>query len=353
MSRKKILIVGATTNGNGAVSSIIDTVLSENTDYEFYCVGYGDRQSTDHPTPNIHNITFKDPFVTNIFYRAKDKIYRTVGIENYAVSSLYIFNKLLHLCKEHSFDMIVSASGWFCFTSAAYKIAKIKKIEFRMIYFDPFTNNAFTRNSKLRAKQEHTWLSYASKMFYDVDNDHPETKEFREKQIGFKEPLRKREFKRPKNNHIIYGGFFYTDIRSPDGIYQLGELFRDSDKKIVCFSNLKEKGIFDNLEFKGLVPHDEFVTICEEAFAFIYIGNRGIGAKSSKYLEYISFQKPIIGIDVEPDNDVKKYKYYIDISDAQLKNKLDEISMSELSSYDSTLDYSDRSPKALFDLLFS
>jgi hypothetical protein len=62
-----------------------------------------------------------------------------------------------------------------------------------------------------------------------------------------------------------------------------------------------------------------------EAKALIYIGNSGGNSKSSKYLEYISWKKPIVGINVETDNEVRKYKYYFDEKDPDLILKLNKI----------------------------
>ena len=352
MNQRNILIVGTTSIDTDTVSTIMNGILKKkDLRTSFTCIGYSEKDYKKRIEENIECIGVKDPF-KKIKYRFLRRVFLLLNRDNYALTHEYILRKIVKNCGDKKFDLIASCSGRFCHTCAAYKYAKTNKIPLRIIYFDSFVDNPYTRNRTLREKIENCWFSYANKVFVNVEAENYKWKGINKIEY-FKIPINEQNCLYERGHNYIYGGLFYKGIREPAGIIELAEKLDNCPDKIVCFSNCVEQLQHRNISSFGLISHNSFLEECKKAKALIYIGNTGTKAKSSKYLEYISLHKPIIGINVSDDDEVRKYPFFFDADMKDLIEQIDSIKEDSLNVYRPINDYSDRDPSLIYQRFFS
>ncbi len=352
---KKILIVGITKNGMGATSGIMTEIMSKiPEDCELYFCGYEGKCGI---SKSKYNLSLPDPRYgikwSAVCYRIQRKILYKLGKENFllGVKSIYThLQKYAYL----NFDMVLGIAGLFGFMEAAYQFAHKNHIPFKLVYFDPFTNHSLAKNIYKREKVEHRWLAYADKVYYNLENLVPKHLQKLTKFVGFYIPFGPKKLTGWKQNDtLIYGGSFYKGIRDPELLYRFADSIKNSGVSIECYSSLKYCPKNVNIYFAPMLSRKQFEQKCLSARALIYIGNSDKNLKSSKYLEYMAWHKPIIGINIEPDNEVRKYKYYLDADDPELIEKLKRITPQELLAYNPLVDFPNRDPQKLADELFS
>lgn len=352
--KKRILIVGASVEGRNAVSQIMSRIITQNNDEcEFFLFGYDYGSVNNQQNKNAFDLKVPDPY-TLFRYRFARKLLNMFHMDQYKLTSKYEFSRLNWICEGKSFDQVVAVSGLFCHVATAFRYAKMKSIPLSIVYFDPFVENRSTRNKKKRASVEARWFEYATFVYCNEENVLPSVNRFREKIIPFKIPIEVSSEYVDDNNSkdIVYGGMFYQDIRTPDGVYTLARQIAKSDYQITCYSNLQNERGAENLRFLPLIGAQAFAEKCKTAAALIYVGNRGGNSKSSKYLEFVALKKPIIGIQVETDNEVRNYPFYIDASLPNLIERLNMLRHMNREEYDPYKTYPDRDPRALFVKLF-
>ena len=343
---RKILIVGASFGAQDAVSGIMTDLAAyapENT--ELYFCGFNKEKPV-----NEHNIYLPIP---NFKSELKRKICTALQIDTCVQNSGIILSYLQKY--EHlKFDLVIALGGVFGFIEAAYKFARKNNIPLKIVYFDPFSNNLFAKNPQKRRALEKRWLNYADNLYFNADNTCPDYLKTYPKVKPFYIPL----FLRPvhpciPNNTLIYGGTFYRRIRKPELLYNFANSVANKGFKIQCYSTLKKYPENTEIEFYPIISRADFEKRCRLAQALIYIGNSAGGdSQSSKYLEYIALHKPVIGVNVEADNEVRKYKYYLDEKDPQLPQKLNAIKQTDLAAYNPFDDFPHRAPQTLADMLF-
>jgi len=353
---KKILVVGASVNGSDAVSNIA-TLLADcgNENYLFYFLGFGDKNGNKKKINGIKDLTIVDPFKKNIFYRLLRKAMYIFKIDNAKLASHYVYKKIKKECNGIKFDYIISMSGRFCYTFAAFKYANKNRITMRIIYFDNFVDNMYTRNKKMRIREEKKWLEYVDNIFYNDENKNCLVHNKSDKFVPFKIPISNKivDIKHAElNNYLIYGGSFYKGMRDSNELYKLACKLVGTKYKIKCYSNLINPVKNDKIEFNDFVSHDEFVNECKKATALIYIGNSNEDVVSSKYLEYISLKKIIVGINVNKNEEVRKYLYYFDYDNEDLIKKIENVKCSNINCYNPYVDFPNRSPVELFKKFF-
>lgn len=343
--KRKILIVGASFGAQDAVSGIMtDLAAYTPADTELYFCGFNKEKQQ-----NAHNIYLPIP---NFKSEIKRKICTALQIDTCTQNSDIILNhlqKYSHL----KFDLVIAVGGVFSFIEAAYIFATENKTPLKIVYFDPFSNNLFTKNPQKRQTIEKRWLAYADNLYFNADNNCPDYLKKNPKVKLFYIPL----FLRPvqtctPNSTLIYGGTFYRRIRKPKLLYNFACTVANKGFKIQCYSTLKHYPKNTGIDFYPILNRADFEKRCQAAQALIYIGNAGGDAQSSKYLEYIALRKPVIGVNVEANNEVRKYKFYLDEKDPQLPQKLNTIKQEELLAYNPFDDFPHRMPQVLADMLF-
>ena len=352
---KKVLIVGINKNGSDAVSNIIFPLIENyGKDNMFYCLGFAADNLKDKSSSNIINIPIKNPFVSNYFYRILRKFMHIVKIDNAKLASLYIYRSIRKYCKKINFDLIISMSGRFCYTVASYKYAKKKNIRLKIVYFDPFVDNIFSLNKKMRIRTEKKWLEKADKIYYNNENISPKVYNNSNKFIPFKIPIEHQLLhnKKKSSNYFMYGGTFYKGIREVDQLYKFAKKLANTKYYIRCYSNLINPKRDEKIKFYPLLNHDLYVRECVNSDALIYIGNNDKNVISSKYLEYIAMRKIIIGINVGKSEEIRKYPFYFDANDSDLLNKINIIDKKALNNYNPYIDFADRNPNKIFNEIF-
>ena len=353
---KKILIVGATSGGSNAVSQIIYRIISSgNEDCVFFLFGFNEGSFAARTKSNVHDILVKNPFKV-IFIRALRKIKVLLKQDIILFPTIYTYLLLEQKCRILDPDLIVAVSGRFCYAEAAYLFAKKHNIPLRIVCFDPFkSNTVFYINEKKRESVYSRWIKYSEKIFWNFENVVLGSDKSNIKTSVFKIPIGNvvNENKSDKRS-IVYGGSFYGDHRTPEGLYKLNKLLSGTSYHIYCFSNYHDDNSYENLTFVSLVDPDKYSDICNNATAFIYIGNVNTNSISSKYLEYVVYKKPIIGIQVQQNNEVRKYPYYIDMEAEgdHIVSKLTEYCLLDKTDYLPTSTYPDRDPKFIFREFF-
>lgn len=349
---KKILVIGAAQGGKDPVSSIMTSLAAyaPNTAEVYFFSFRRKAEQTNGPSdvsvPDLHTIT--SPLTW--WFQGKKRLYNVLKWDNCLWASSYAYYKLSRLTTQ--FDVVIGVGGLFYYIEAAYWLSVRRKIPLKLVYFDPFTQNIATRDLPLRKRLEQKWLAYADVLYYNLENTPPEIRS--EKTKGFYIPIFPRVLPDwQRNNTFLYGGNFYRQIRTPDGLYDFARSIQSTGWRIECYSNLQKPQPLKPIKFGPLLPHNDFKHKCAQAGALIYIGNTGGEARSSKYLEYISYRKPVIGIQVAPDDPVRRYKYYLDATDLNLIKKLDAISADELKNYNPWVDFPEREPQAWAAHLFS
>lgn len=356
---QKILIVGASLSSNDAISNIINNMLAcMNEDIIFYVFGYSNYNSVQaNLSPQIVDLSVENPRVKFI-YRALDKMYRLVHLDREAITSVYAYQKMKYLCRGKKFDLIVSLSGLFCFANIAYKYSKKNNIPLRTVYFDPYVDNLYTLNIRKRKSKELKWAKQSEVILYNAENSRPKYIDA-SKTIPFKIPIfissirisDPKDIDEELSNALVYGGTFYPGIRTPDGLFELADKIAGTNIKIFCYSTFIHDAYKNILYFKPLLTANEYKKVCAKAKGFIYIGNNGGNSTSSKFLEYISFKKPIVGINVSELDEVRRYPYYIDIYD-DVYNKLTHIDQDIINGYNPYIDFPDRKPEKFFNKIF-
>ena len=342
--KRKILILGASLGAQDAVSGIMTDMagyLSEG--QELYFCGFG---NVDSVQADKNNIIIPTP---GHLYR------RILTLLQLDTCTLYTKSILAALKKYEGikFDLVIGVSGVFSFMEAAYTFAVKNNIPFKIVYFDPFVNNRFTKSQKQRKRIEEKWLARADNLYFNIENECPAYLQKSAKLKYFYIPMFLKPYKNCKTEKtLIYGGTFYRKIREPKLLYDFAKKIKGKGFKIECYSELKRYPKNLGIDFFPKLKREDFDKRCQKALALIYAGNSGGDCKSSKYLEGIALHKPVIGINVEPDNEVRKYKYYLDADDQKLIEKLNSITQEELANYNPFNDFKHRDPKKLTDMLF-
>ena len=359
MKNKNILIIGASINSNDAVSNIIKKLLlCGDNSFTFYIFGY-DRYKNEYnieqskSKPRIIDLSIPNPQL-KLCYRVLDKMYRILHHDRDSITSMYAYYRLQRQCKGISFDLIVSLSGLFSFANISYKFSKKNNIPLRMVYFDPYVDNIYTNNYRKRKRKEIRWAKHSELVLYNCENHKPRYMEIT-KTIPFKIPIFEVPIevldKKTKSDYLVYGGSFYPKIRDPYGLFGLADKLEGCNTRIYCYSNFSHEPYKDILFFYSQLSSKEYEKKCINAKGLIYIGNIGGNSVSSKFLEYISYHKPIIGINVNNVDEVRRYPFYFDMSD-NIGDKLRKIDSEKLIKYDAYVDYPDRRPEMLFAKMF-
>ena len=352
---KHILIVGCTAIDSDAVSPIIKNIIEQaDNEQSFVCIGYSEKSFVKRINDNLVSIGIKDPFLGNnaISYRILRRLYLWLNKDNFLLSTRYAFKKIKTLIKDEQFDLIIGCSGRFCFSEVGYKLAKERLIPLRLAFFDSCVYNPYVRNRAKRLKKQNEWISYAQKLLINIEAQSRLQDSDLSKTEFFKIPIRNRQvsFDRDSKNYI-YGGTFYKNIREPDDIIKFADSLENDKDIVICYSNIPQEKSNNKIKFRKILPYAEFIDVCQSAKALIYIGNKGTDVVSSKFLEYLSLKKPIIGINVSEKDDVRKYPFYFDSDDDLLCEKIDSITINDLCGYDCYSDYPDRNPVYLYRLL--
>ncbi len=345
--KQKILIVGAGLGASDAVSGIMTNLanLVLNKQEVYFC----GPNSIGTLLEDEHNIYVPIPNLKSEIYRKIRTLFRLDS----CISDAKLIFSILEKYANLEFDLVIAVGGVFSFIEAAYLFSLKYNIPLKIIYFDPFANNVFSINPKKRMQIEKRWLSYADVLLFNIENTCPSYLQRSPKLKYFYIPM----FLKPVKNltqdrTLVYGGAFYRHIRTPKLLYDFALSIKNKGFTIECYSQLKHCPQDIGIKFFPTLRRKDFEKRCQSASALIYIGNSGGDSKSSKYLEYIAMHKPIIGINVEPDNIVRKYKYYIDERDPHLIDKLNNINQDEILAYSPYIDFPNRNPKTLTDILF-
>lgn len=356
---KKILIVGASLSSNDAVSIIVNNLLTSKTDdIIFYVFGYSSyKKAQGDISTQIVDLSIKDPRV-KIIYKILNKTCKLVHFDQESITSAYAYRMMKHMCHGLKFDLIVSLSGPFCFANIAYRYSKKHNIPLRTVYFDPYVDNLYALNKKKRKRKELKWAKQSEVVLYSAENSIPRYTNIT-RTISFKIPIfissvqsvEKKNSCEDFSNYFVYGGTFYPGVRSPDSLFELADRINGTNTKIYCYSTFVHNIYKNILYFKPLLSANEYKKVCSKARGLIYIGNSGGNSTSSKFLEYISLKKPIIGINVSKVDEVRKYPYYIDISD-DICAKLVNFEQYIMNDYNPYIDFPDRRPEIFFDQLF-
>lgn len=283
-------------------------------------------------------------------YKIIRKLCGFIKVDYFSLSTNYLLKHIPNEYENIPFDIVYGVSGLFCYSNVAYEFAKKHAYRLRLIHFDPFINPRLQNTINRRRYYENNWLQYAEMLFFDTDNHHPDNIGYKDKIIPFRIPIEVRSISKDFGSYYLYGGIFYEKIRNPSLLLDFCKENIDID--VQCYSNYKADCTLTNLQLNPLIDHDVFVEKCKNAAGLIYIGNTGIKSVSSKYLEYIGMRKPIIGINVEKVNDVRKYPFFVDVNEKGWKDKLRIISKKELEQYNPYFDYPDRNPNDTFKLFF-
>lgn len=350
---KKILIIGMNFDNSNAVSNIMKSIITSSDEkLQITCIDFSSKTYTSKSPNGIINITFKNPY-ENLIYKILRHIAIRLKLEDYPITSLYLDLKMKKTILDNNFDVVYGISGLFAFTYSAYKYSKQNNLPLRIINFDPFANGTLARKVKQRRRVEEACLKYADIMYYNADNIAPNYKQYKEKLKPFYIPIPTYD---TSDNHVadylVYGGIFYQSIRNPILLYNFVKENIDSLNEVFCYSNIIDEMKIPNLKMLPLLPQEEFIKKCKNAKALIYIGNKNANSKSSKYLEYIALKKPIIGINVEKDNEVRKYPFYFDESQKNLMEKINSINNKSIIDFEPLTIYPHRNPKSIFNELF-
>ena len=353
---KRILVVGAAKRGKDAVSGIMESLVAyapESTGIYFFSFRKEEEKvpdSFDWSVADLH--TLLSPITW--WFQGKKRLFRVFKWDDCLWASSYAYYKLNRLAKNIRFDAVIGVAGLFYYTQAAYLFACKHNLPLKLVYFDPFTNNITTRNLARRLAIEKQWLGYAKQVYYNAENILPEEGILKKKAIPFYIPISLKSLQNwCRNNSLVYGGNFYPQIRQPNGLYELAQSLQDTDWKIECYSNLRNHPVMNNVKFAPLLQRSAFEQRCNQAGALIYIGNCGGNCRSSKYLECMGYRKPIVGINVSKDDEVRKYKYYWDATDSEWIERISDIPDEELRSHNPFVDFPQRDPKKLARVLFS
>lgn len=349
---KKVLIVGATINGRNAVSSIFRTIIEQDqNECVFYCFGYEDGKDLQNDI-GVIDFQVADPY-KGFAYRLLRKTYYTFKIDDCKLTSKYALRQLNRICANQQFDLVIAAAGRFAFIHAGYLFAKRRGIPLRIVYFDPYTNNDYAWNVRLRKQLEQQYLQYVDLLLFNIENAAPVPEAYEKKLRGFKIPISKAtSVANADNGKIVYGGTFYKKIRTPDGLIALAQKLSNSEYEIECYSNLGSCEKKPGISFYPLLSKDRWQTVSSQAAALVYIGNLNSKSKSSKYLEYVAMKKPIIGINVERDNEVRRYPFYIDSENVDALGILEGFRLANRRAFDPLKTFPDRSPRFLFEQMF-
>ena len=353
---KKVLIVGATLHGVNAVSSIMEGIVqAAPKNCEIFCFGFEENNGAVYEPGNylIQN-PYEGYSPLALYFRLQRKYLHLRKKDSALLASSYIFHRLEAVTRQQKFDLVIAVIGQFCYAEAAYLYASKHHIPLKIIYFDPFTDKTLSAIFPHRISVEKRWVSYADELYYNLENVFPSKETLNKKWIGFYIPIIPKDLTHWQlNRTLVYGGTFYPKIREPQLLYDFAVSIENRGVEVECYATLKTYPKQSSIRFFPLLTREAFSQKCREARALIYIGNTNFVSKSSKYLEYVAWRKPIVGINVEPDNDVRKYKYYFDAQDKDLIGKLNEVSPEELKNYNPANDFPERDPRQLAERLFA
>ena len=357
------VVVFGTDSVNGfAVNSIVRNILSflckKEKDINVFAFGYGKEDAVIRASHNCVFYEIKNPFATSRInkYRIKRRINSLFRNDGCFVDLNYFLSRVRYYLSNIVVDCVISSSGIFMYTEAAYCFSIEKKAKLILLYFDPYTNNISTINKHKRELIERKWIERAEKVYYDADGEKPPFLDFKHKYIPFLIPIFPKDIHKAENNKktIAYGGSFYKEFRSTSCLFAF--LAKNSSRKDVTFkiySNIKKPDYcYDNVVFNEVVSKDEFERVCNSSFALIVIGN-GNYSKTipSKILEAISYKKPIIGLNFNSGGEtlLNRYPLYFD---GESNDVIDKVINAKLNfDIDLLKIYPERDPCILIDSL--
>ena len=328
---KKVLIVGACPGSDDAISSIFECFLSVNlgnNDVSFFCFG---PEHYRHVTNGPHLVMEKDPLRGEVnITRAKRKILRKLNLDDSLIEARLCLKMLIKNFSKEKWDLIIGVAGNFSYIEAAMMFSKKFNAEFRFMTFDPYSQSPFiTFSRQKRVLKETEWVKNST--FYYVDHDGGGglnvSAQNLNKERTFLIPFRRYENsasdRRAKN--IVYGGLFYKNVREPYSIISLASKPAMSGFTFEVYSNWKGTDSA-NLHFHNLLSKKEFTEKLRTALAIAVVGNKKLSEnyKSSKYLEAVSYKKPIIcfDMDISDSCELKNYPLLFTSSDPKLAEKL-------------------------------
>jgi hypothetical protein len=354
---KNILIIGTTCIEEDAISTIFSCSLGEGTkESNITFFGYSSKNVIFQKKPNVRVVCVKSPFYgfSHLFYRIKRKMYRKFGWDDATLSSSYAYCALEKATKGQVFDCVIGVSGSFCYLECAYKYSLAHHLEFRVVLFDPFVTNPYTKNKKKRLSLESKWLSKASLIFVDGERCLPTQQSFSGRCKRIFIPIATLTHKNAATiKTLVCGGTFYRGLRDPEPLYSLSEKAIKYGFQIKVFSNISSRST-SAISFNRMIEHGAFLAEEERCFALILVGNAGPASANyfpSKIWEYISLKKPIIGINTDNIQELRKYPFYFSSNDPLLFEKLGQITELALSTYDPYCDFPNRLPSLFSDTL--
>lgn len=349
----RFLIVGMAPDGNDAVSAIMINLLRSASDRGIFdCVGCKSRNRQKINVPNINDFSVQDVFSgkRHLYLHIKN-ILKIFHIKAPLLSSRYLYRKLLRL--RHSYKRVIALSAGFAYTEAAYRYAKKYHIPLTVIWFDPFLLNPLIGNTHYTQKKQEQWLNYADKFLYNRDNSYTEALTHRAEPFDI--PLyTDSTFTNNTDSTLIYGGRFYKEFRSPKAIFTLSEQICGTSMHIMCYANLTRnvQKYSDTLTLLPCIPSFLFREECQKAKAIICIGNENMAFQPSKYLEAIGMRKPIVGIHIPMQSELRKYPFFVDADEQDWIEKLNGIQPEEQESFDPYRLYPDRKPSLFLKQIF-
>lgn len=354
---KKILFVGI--EKSGAVSKILSNIIDIGFD-DFEVSSFGFYDKTEHLLSNNKNKYFyKIPFFPFQFLiKVRRRIYKKIHKDYYLLSWKIAFKQLKKIYKKINPDVIVAASGHFCYMKAAYELAKRVNCKLVLMFFDPYQNNSLIINRKKAIKEASRWCDYADCIFYDLDGEIPIQNVDKGKLIPFYIPIFTSRDDYESNNSIVYGGMFYSNFRSPDSLIAM---INECKELNVSFDIYTEDYYAKEISKKTnnfahthkLLPEDGFHIICDKCFAIVAIGNGKMNHTiPSKLLEAIGHKKPIIGINfIDLPPYLTKYPYFYIYHGPETILKICSLDGKLLKEYDIFYNYPERNPAILISKL--
>lgn len=349
----RVLFVGV--EECGAVSKILLNALKmvKDKSIEFCTFGIGDSK-------RIHNNNLTCIFDNSFSFSAKlsRKIRKIFGRDYYLVSWKNVEKRLDIIGEEFAPDIVVAASGSFCYMKAAFEYSKRKKKPLVLMFFDPFQNNALIKNKEKAIRECLVWCNYASKVLYDKDGEIPAGGIRKDKLVPFYIPIFEDVAKTKPNKSIIYGGMFYKTFRKPDSLINLinktnedviFEIYTES-----YFGNIIKEQTAGKARIHNLMPESDFSEICNECLAIIALGNgKEKNTIPSKLLDAIGHKKPILGLNFNSEPEyLKKYPFFFNCDKDDGIKKILLLDYNLLKTYNIFYNFPERKPSIFINLLF-
>lgn len=351
----KILVFGDGNKTALAVHSLLGNVFRNycsHYDDEVILFGYDEKDNKPQLLNNLSAVYIKNPFLKYKFssYRVRRKFSHIFKIDSRLLSWKYAYKHAKELFND--IDYVIAVAGNFFYVEAAYNFAKERNIKLGLVYFDPFTENIASLNKTKRLKYERKWYDYASFILYKKDLKSIPFDDASKKVKLIEIPIFVKKTTYNPNGHIVYGGTFYKNFRSPDDLNK----FIEKSEKSISFDiyTSENSGIIEasNVNVFPLLNSEDYYEKCQQSSAIIVVGN---GYESnevpSKLIEAISFNKPIIALNIS-DKILSETNYpYIVTSPDSLAQKLKAFKESNIDIFDVYKDHPEKHPDILSKLL--